>query len=1125
MPVNHVSEYPQLLNTVLAGQKIVYLCGAGASMSLGSHSLSWVNWILAGKQYLTLEEQDELDHRIGTWTTDELVDAATFLLNQLKASDFYHTFMNRTIGALHPVNTAFMDAFHKVWRAGDLIATTNYDIQIEETLGAKGISYGFPLDILSVIRSTSENKVIHLHGMYDQENSIDDIIADGPQYQKILENSGAQFIQNLIGTNPIIIVGCGGTMEDPNLSGFMSFASEKLGASEIPYFFLMKKGDTIPNLPSNAIPVFYGDDYTDLPAFLSELAVIRLRQRVGLQFVASVNPYGDRKLVTSAFGRMHFANGFNSFVGRISEMNELNAFLQCKDKFSWWTILGEGGIGKSRLILEWMKTMPLNWFGFFAGKNAGAVYQFAPFTDTVVAFDYVLGQERQCAETVGAFLEIFRDSPYKLRIVLVERHQKSSNDDWLLRMKREMLAETRLEFESGNYLDHALNIGMLEEAEEFVYIENYLNLYLPLVENSRFIAECRADTKASAEKIQSAFRTSMERNCLRPLFLSVFIEVWISKEGHTNLSSAEELLSEYLDKEKKRWKCILLDDTLVDSYLRLLSVACIIGSFNVIDVQGTNYLEEDCKRFISFLDTKSDRPGADNLFEELFVSMSELEQSEENNSFEMIWQKIDQKLQEMEKIQFSEKWGQEERLALVAPYIKMNADPQEVYLNMLVNVDAATEEEKKELSRLREKRIEREQKLPDYAWILEPCFPDIIKEYIVAYTVNKRNAEHFAKLVRANSVLGLANFISLALDDWPDNEVFQKIAITPPDEVLNYSEYYLGLMPCIATINNLKAVENSILESEPIFLRYAIEIWRRIAIVLTDRENVERLFDSSLNYIRYIRKIAKLMEVGDEAADVVDAYCVGLHNAEAVEEFASFLKECSDLNQLLSGNKKMGLICCENYGRLIHLRLYETPDADLYKDWCAIKELLKQNDYDEAMCRSAVEAADEYFHTLLPRKNEEELAELEQSVAEIYQKSRLCKAAEIVALCIVNRYVGKSQRDMPSDVYEEIKQYWQEFPDSTSIQAAFIRASNTFYAQMAEYKRVPDKIINTAKNWSQQYPDEIEFQEGYFDLLFSKLKYAMAHDMRNEKRRVLREMKTVAERADYSEYNKPPSIP
>lgn len=32
---------------------------------------------------------------------------------------------------------------------------------------------------------------------------------------------------------------------DPNLSGFMSFAYEKLGTSDIPYFYLMKSGDTM----------------------------------------------------------------------------------------------------------------------------------------------------------------------------------------------------------------------------------------------------------------------------------------------------------------------------------------------------------------------------------------------------------------------------------------------------------------------------------------------------------------------------------------------------------------------------------------------------------------------------------------------------------------------------------------------------------------------------------------------------------------------------------------------------------------------------------------------------------------------------------------------------------------
>lgn len=91
--------------------------------------------------------------------------------------------------------------------------------------------------------------------------------------------------------------------------------------------------------------------------------------------------------------------------------------------------------------------------------------------------------------------------------------------------------------------------------------------------------------------------------------------------------------------------------------------------------------------------------------------------------------------------------------------------------------------------------------------------------------------------------------------------------------------------------------------------------------------------------------------------------------------------------------------------------------------------------------------------------------------------------------------------------------------DVMHIRAAFIIASEAIYSPSAEYKRVPDKIINKAKQWSEQYPKKIEFQEAYFGLLFSRLKYAQAQDMRNEQRRVYREMKTVAERANYSEYN------
>ena len=211
MAASYVSNYPQLLRTLATDQKIVYLCGAGASMSLANHRLSWPNWIIAGKEYLDTKDQLELDRRIGAWTTDELISAVTFLLDELKATGSYESFMTSTIGSQHPVNETFKDALRKVWRAGDLIATTNYDLTIEEAIDTESVSYSSPAGILAVIRG-GDNRVIHLHGVYDKLHGKDDIVADDPQYKGILANAGAQFIQNLISTHPIIIVGCGGTV-------------------------------------------------------------------------------------------------------------------------------------------------------------------------------------------------------------------------------------------------------------------------------------------------------------------------------------------------------------------------------------------------------------------------------------------------------------------------------------------------------------------------------------------------------------------------------------------------------------------------------------------------------------------------------------------------------------------------------------------------------------------------------------------------------------------------------------------------------------------------------------------------------------------------------------------------
>lgn len=235
--------------------------------------------------------------------------------------------------------------------------------------------------------------------------------------------------------------------------------------------------------------------------------------------------------------------------------------------------------------------------------------------------------------------------------------------------------------------------------------------------------------------------------------------------------------------------------------------------------------------------------------------------------------------------------------------------------------------------------------------------------------------------------------------------------------------------------------------------------------------------------------------------------------------YGAFLKKCGELTQLLADNKRIAVICCQNYGRLMHLRLYKNVNAEIQEEWNAIVEILKQCNYDEDVYKNVLDAVEEYFRTLVQRKKEDKLFELERFMAQVYEENGRCEAAEVAALCLANLYNSGGHRKITPDEYETIKKYLQKFPESMHIRAAFIIASEAIYSPSAEYKRVPDKIINKAKQWSEQYPKKIEFQEAYFGLLFSRLKYAQAQDMRNEQRRVYREMKTVAERANYSEYN------
>lgn len=1133
MSVNHIAHFPQLVDILETDEKLVYLCGAGASMSLGDHHTNWPGWILSGNDYLAPMEQQELKRKAGTWSTTELISAATYLLERLKATDQYRLFMDNTIGSLHPKNREFETALRRIWRAGDLIATTNYDLQIEEAISVKAVSYPSAGDILPIVLGKAENRVIHLHGMYDKLHGIDDIVADDPQYQGVLADAGAQFIQNLIGTHPIMIIGCGGTVEDPNLAGFMSFVTEKLKITNIPYFYVMKEGDGLPVLPPNAIPVYYGTEYEDLPVFLSELALYRLKKRISLKAIASVNPYQESRRAASAFGRIHFSNGFNAFTGRDEEFIRLERFLENPADCLWWAVTGPGGIGKSRLVLEWLRNMPPQWFGFFI-KKTGVVENFLPFTDTVIAFDYILGEEKQCAEAVETLFDIFDNSPYKLRVLFIERNKQHSRDSWLANMEQALPAEARLLFDKAKYADDFLEVTGLSEDEEKVYVIKYLQEYLPLLETDPFTEYCRNHTEEAGGEIQRAFRRAMDISFCRPLYLSIFTEVWVAKEGKLVPDNAEDLLKEYLLKEKNRWLTILRDDELVWSYMRLLAVACAIDGFNITDVMGLNYLETDCKVLQDFLNTKSRIPGTQTVFADLFIERDVLEETGDmpdpffeffmggQNSAETDDAGSECPACSGEAANILAAMENDERFAFWTPYIKLGADPEEVYLNMLDQVEMLTEEERLNLQKIREKREEKYNSMPDHAFIISPILPDIIKEYIVAYMVEEWEASRFAKLARSNSVLGFQRFLTRAMEDWPSKELFEKLTVTPPAEILNYFEYYLGIIGNVSLLRDFRPVEKNLYDTDAslCFQRYEMELWRRMAIVLTDRGDMVRLEESGLHFIRYAENLLEHMKVFDTAADVLEAYLVGLHNTGDVAKLQGYLEKCEELSRRLPENPKIGYLCCENYGRLFHLRRYHDRNAETSEDWDKALELLERYHYPEDMCRMAMDFAGEYLHVLVQKKKLKQIRQMEEALTVIYTKHPLPEIAEVLAIATANAYLLSPgwEKERQEREYGTLKRCLADFPDSMRVRSSYISVTNAECSKHEGSRDVPDKVMTRAKDWSEQYPEEIEFQEGYFGLLLTHLRYAQVHGKKNEERRTFSKMKELAEKTDYSEY-------
>lgn len=570
-----IANYPEFLSAI-QNNEIVYLFGAGISSSLSNnHACSWWQWIVKGINYIQdkVLAKSLLDSMNIDESTENLVRVVGEVIRATKDEGVYDDWMRNSIESAHVENFTLAETLKKLLTTQDVFATTNYDLLLEEATGLKAISYLEPDKAFEMVDKRMSNAVIHLHGVYDSGNGTDSIVADELQYSSVLNDKGAQFIQNILGTRTLVFVGCGQTTEDVNISQFIQFAKKYL-RMDIPYYFLYKEDKLPVDMPDNIKHISYGSEYTDLPLFLEDIAQERLKYITSRNRIIGLTVYNDVSVVKSSLLKYHYSQECIPFCGRVEELKALDTFIANDTKFAWWTISGQAGSGKSRLAYEFLHRVSTGWYGFFLDDHSTVsdINNFKPFANTLIVIDYVSGRESLVARYVSEFNKLFESTPYKLRILLIERDNNKKVGSWYSR-----------------FIHH---FGKYDDVVNSEFANDFLNLEdLDIDSVEQFIGfVCKSnglDNNAERDKqLRIAYGNKFEKLRFRPLYVQLFVEAWITNDCTLpQYDSYEDLLAYSLEREQEKWLAAFDgDQASCNSFLRLVIRANITGKLSISDI-------------------------------------------------------------------------------------------------------------------------------------------------------------------------------------------------------------------------------------------------------------------------------------------------------------------------------------------------------------------------------------------------------------------------------------------------------------------------------------------------------------------------------------------------------------
>ena len=217
---------------------------------------------------------------------EDFLVVATEIERRLQG-DKFRDWINRTIGAMPHFDAELPQAINQL---NAPVATTNYDDYAAEITHCGAIPWTDRPDIDQWLKQR-DRRHIHLHGIWRRPDSI---ILGHNSYTRLTLDDRTQFIQKVLGTRRLLLIGCGAGLNDPNLGPLLGWLRDELSGGNRNDYLLCLESDQYTDGPFVRVP--FGPNYSDLEGFLRGLAPLGAKHQklidsaLAYQAITSASP-------------------------------------------------------------------------------------------------------------------------------------------------------------------------------------------------------------------------------------------------------------------------------------------------------------------------------------------------------------------------------------------------------------------------------------------------------------------------------------------------------------------------------------------------------------------------------------------------------------------------------------------------------------------------------------------------------------------------------------------------------------------------------------------------------------------------------------------------------------------